>query len=188
MARPPSPLDGVVLGLLVERPGYGYDLGKRLDERMGPGWKLSVSTIYMALDRLEAKSCVRSEMRELTGRPRSRERILYRSTPEGVEEYVRWLGSPVRKEPVRLDVLARIAVAGPAHARLLLTALDGYEAECLDMLASATGHASESYDGWEAVVAGGIEESILEHLHAELRWVKSMRRRITEFAQAQSEE
>jgi DNA-binding PadR family transcriptional regulator len=177
-----------VLGLLVERPGYGYELGKRLDERMGPGWKLSPSTIYMALDRLEAKRCVRSEMHELTGRPRSRERILYRSTPEGVDEYVRWLGSPVRKEPVRLDVLARIAVAGAEHAQLLLAALDGYERECLEMLASASGHASEAYDGWEAVVAGGIEESILEHLHAEMRWVKSMRRRITEFAETRPEE
>jgi DNA-binding PadR family transcriptional regulator len=188
VARPPSPLDGVVLGLLVERPGYGYDLGKRLDERMGPGWKLSPSTIYMALDRLEAKRCVSSELHELEGRPRSRERVLYRSTPEGTKEYVRWLSSPVRKEPVRLDVLARIAVAAPEHAPLLLTALDGYEAECLDMLTSASGHAAESCDGWEAVVVGGIEESILEHLHAELRWVKSMRRRIAEFAQTHLED
>lgn len=177
-----------MLGLLVQRPGYGYDLGKRLDERMGPGWKLSPSTVYMALDRLEAKSCVQSELHELPNRPRSRERILYRSTPDGVKEYVRWLGSPVRKEPVRLDVLARIAVAGPEHAELLLTALDGYEAECLDMLSSASGHASDGADAWEAVVAGGIEESILEHLHAELRWVQSMRRRLTEFTRTRAEE
>ena len=151
---------------------------------MGPGWKLSPSTIYMALDRLEAKQCVSSEMTELTGRVRSRERVLYRSTPEGVKQYVRWLGSPVRKEPVRVDVLARIAVAAPEHAELLLSALDGYEAECLDMLSTASERPAAGFEGWEAVVAGGIEESILEHLRAELRWVKSMRRRITEFTRA----
>lgn len=155
---------------------------------MGPGWKLSPSTIYMALDRLEAKECIASELRELGGRPRSRERILYRSTPEGVKQYLRWLGSPVRKEPVRVDVLARIAVAGPEHSELLLSALDGYEAECLDMLSTASGRVDSRVAGWDAVVADGIEESILEHLHAELRWVKSMRRRITEFAQAGRED
>jgi DNA-binding PadR family transcriptional regulator len=177
----------VVLGLVVQRPGYGYDLGKRIDERMGPGWQLNPSAIYGALDRLEEKEWVQHELRELRGRsPRSRERILYRATDAGVHEFERWLGSPVRKEPVRMDVLARIAVSRAEHAGLILVALDRYERECLDMLACATGYDPDSLAPWDRLVAAGVRDSILQHLRAELSWVKAMRRRIREFGRSYS--
>lgn len=183
MARPPSPLDGVVLGLVIQRPGYGYDLGKRIDERMGPGWQLNPATIYQVLDRLAAKKWVRPHGREVPGRSiRGRERIFYSGTDEGSHEFIRWLGSPVRKEPVRQDVLARIAVSLPEHAGLILVALDRYEQECLDMLAKATtGHDQYTLAPWDHLVAAGVRDSILQHLRAELSWVKGMRRRIHEF-------
>jgi DNA-binding PadR family transcriptional regulator len=174
-------LDGVVLGLLVERPGYGYALRKRLDERLGPGWQLSSGAIYAVLDRLAERGSVRSEQRELRGRPRSRERFLYSLTPNGVAEFERWLASPVRGEPVRPDVLARIAVARPEHAPLLVAALDGYEAECLDLLAAANRHGLGAIDPWDALIAEGVRKSMLEHVRAELAWVRSLRRGISEF-------
>ena len=187
MPRPPSLLDDLVLGLLVQRPGYGYDLGKRIDDRMGPGWKLNPTGIYAALDRLEAKGFVRHEQRELRARsPRSRERVLYLATDPGEREFERWLGRDVRKEPVRMDVLARIAVSRPEHAGLIVLALDRYERECLDMLASATGHQPASLEPWDRLVTAGVRDSILQHLRAELSWVKAMRRRINEFSKSDS--
>ena len=39
-----------VLGLIVERRGYGYDLIRRFNERFGRSWDLNPSTVYASLD------------------------------------------------------------------------------------------------------------------------------------------
>lgn len=39
-------LKHAVLALVVERRGYGYDLAHRLEERVGPAWRLNPSAIY----------------------------------------------------------------------------------------------------------------------------------------------
>jgi DNA-binding PadR family transcriptional regulator len=174
MARPRSLLDSVVLGVLTERPGYGYDLGKRIEERIGSGWQFKASTIYPVLSRLEEKDLVRRDPRTVHA---SRDRVVYRATDEGVVDFERWLRSDVRKEPVREDVLARIAVSRPEHAPLLLEALESYERECLDLIARATADVAHMTP-WQRLIAEGVDDSILQHLRAEISWSKSMRRRI----------
>ncbi|HEY6780601.1 MAG TPA: PadR family transcriptional regulator, partial [Thermoleophilaceae bacterium] len=47
-----------VLGLLVERRGYGYDLARRFEDRVGPGWQLNEGAIYVALDNLQREGLV----------------------------------------------------------------------------------------------------------------------------------
>jgi DNA-binding PadR family transcriptional regulator len=47
-----------VLGLIVERRGYGYDLVCRFNDRFGAAWNLNQSTIYVALDDLYDKGFV----------------------------------------------------------------------------------------------------------------------------------
>lgn len=182
MARSRSLMDSVVLGFVAERPGYGYELGKRISARMGPGWQFNPSGIYASLDRLEDKELVRHEQRESRVRgPRSRERVVYRATDDGVSEFESWLRSAVRKEPVRMDVLARIAVSRPEHGPLLVEALDGYERECLDMIAGTTARGAEEATPWDQLISEGVRDSVLQHLRAELSWVKAMRRRIEAF-------
>ena len=182
MSRPRSLLESVVLGCVIERPGYGYDLGKRITARMGPGWQFNPSGVYGSLDRLEAKELVRHEYREAVPRsPRSRDRVVYRATDEGVVAFEDWLRSEVRKEPVRMDVLARIAVSRPEHAPLLLSALEGYERECLDMVAGTTAHDSLDVRPWDRMISEGVRDSVLQHLRAELAWARTMRRRIEAF-------
>jgi DNA-binding PadR family transcriptional regulator len=179
-----SPVTGALLGLLLERPGYGYELGKRLDERMGSAWKLTPSTIYSVLDRLESQEFVRRDVRELSGRPRARERVMYHPTDQGAHAFERWLASPERKEPIRTQLLAKIAVARPEHAPLLLSALDDYERDCLTMLAAASEEEIEATGSWNALLATVIEDAACEHLRAELQWVVSTRRRITAFGRS----
>lgn len=176
-----SPVTGALLGLLLERPGYGYELGKRLDERMGSAWKLTPSTIYSVLDRLESQEFVRRDVRELTGRPRARERVMYHATDQGAVAFERWLASPERKEPIRTQLLAKIAVARPEHAPMLLAALDDYERDCLAMLAEASEDEEPVGEGWNALLSRVIEDAACEHLRAELQWVVSTRARIIEY-------
>lgn len=185
MARPRSLLDRVVLGFVAERPGYGYELSKRITARMGPAWRYNPSGIYAALDRLEDKAFIAGESRDVRARRRS-ERINYRVTQDGVLDLEQWLGSAVRKEPVREDVLARIAVAGPEHAPLLLSALEGYERECLDIIAGTTALQLGPTTPWERLIIDGVQDSMLQHLRAEISWVKSMRRRIEAFESSEN--
>lgn len=61
----------VVLGLLVERPGHGYALHARLEERAGDLAHVSPSRVYSILARLERDGLVDGRD-ERTGRRRRR--------------------------------------------------------------------------------------------------------------------
>jgi DNA-binding PadR family transcriptional regulator len=176
-------MDKVVLGAVAERPSYGYELGKRISARMGPGWQFNPKGIYAMLDKLEKADLVQHEQRgrAAQGSPRSSDRVIYRATDAGVVALEDWLRQPVRKEPVRMDVLARFAVSQPEHAPLLLDALDSYQRECLDLIASATGHAPADLNAWDRLMAEGLRDQALQHVRAELSWIKSMRSRIESF-------
>lgn len=179
MGRPRSLLDRVVLGFVAERPGYGYDLGKRITARLGPGWQYNPTGIYAALSRLEEKKLIAGEAKDARGR--ARPLVRYRVTEDGVLDVEDWLRSEAHKEPVREDVLARLAVAGPEHAPLLLEALDGYERECIDLITGTKSSDPGDTTPWERLIIDGVQDSMLQHLKAELSWVKSMRRRIEAF-------
>src|SRR5580658_5223131 len=73
-----------VLGLLIERPGYGYQLARRLDERFGSS-AFAPSCVYSALDQLIRDELVR-ELRSTDPGPARRggQRIVYEATARGV--------------------------------------------------------------------------------------------------------
>jgi DNA-binding PadR family transcriptional regulator len=177
-----SPVTGALLGLLLERPGYGYELARRVNERMGPAWKLTTSSIYPLLDRLESEDLIRRVNKELPGRARQRERVMYHATEKAPEAFERWLARPARKEPFRTELLAKIAVARPKDAPLLLEALDDYERECLGLLETSGDGRHAPPGTWDGLLADVIETAAEAHLRAELEWVASARRRIGELS------
>jgi DNA-binding PadR family transcriptional regulator len=187
-----SPVTGALLGLLLERPGYGYELAQRLNERMGPSWKLTPSSIYPVLERLEAEQLVRRTVKDMPGRQRQRERVMFHATDAATEAFEEWLARPARKEPIRTELLAKIAVARPEDAKRLLESLDEYERECRAFLKGA----DEQHDGdseaagrrpWSAMLSEVIETAADQQLRAELEWVEFARRRIGDFLTADGE-
>ena len=52
-------LELAVLGLLKEKPMYGYEVKKRLDERLGHTWKFSYGSLYPTLTRSSPSSRTR---------------------------------------------------------------------------------------------------------------------------------
>lgn len=95
----------------------------------------------------------------------------------------RWMRSPVEKEPVRPDVLARIASAKPEDAAELLEALDEYERELLHLL-EANDAADPPARSWSALVLSVVRAHTDAHLQGEFRWLGDSRRRIREFMAA----
>lgn len=81
-------LELAILGALKEKPMYGYELKKRLSYLLGHLWKISYGSLYPALKRLEAKNAVE---RAYTVKTKTRNRYVYRITPEGEEVFQRLL-------------------------------------------------------------------------------------------------
>ncbi|HEY6781031.1 MAG TPA: PadR family transcriptional regulator, partial [Thermoleophilaceae bacterium] len=75
-----------------------------MNERLGPAWRLTPSSIYPVLERLESEQLVRRTVKEMAGRQRQRERVMYHPTAAAAEAFERWLDRPARKEPVRTEL------------------------------------------------------------------------------------
>jgi DNA-binding PadR family transcriptional regulator len=121
-----------VLGLLVERPGYGYDLAQRLSERLGASWQLTQSSVYTALDQLEQERHVEAvdrvpaaETQSEGRRSRRAPRIVYEATELGAAEFRAWLARPsTRVDRVRSEILLKVAIAGRQDVRPLLSSIE----------------------------------------------------------------
>jgi DNA-binding PadR family transcriptional regulator len=80
------PVKHVVLGLLLERRSYGYELVQRLTERLSPAWQLTPSGVYWALDQLERAGQIEAALHHSSkpaDEPLSRRarRVVYSITP-----------------------------------------------------------------------------------------------------------
>jgi transcriptional regulator len=72
-------LDRLLLAVLAEAPGHGYEISRRLTARSGGEFELNEGSLYPALHRLERGRLVESEWSTSDGRRRR----VYRLTPAG---------------------------------------------------------------------------------------------------------
>ncbi len=107
-----SPVNWALLGVIIERPSYAYDLAHRFERRYGTALQVSsVRHIYTAITALKDRGLVEEIPGSREGRqPKPR----YRATQEGLAEYEEWLVGHVCKERHREEVfvLALAALAG----------------------------------------------------------------------------
>lgn len=126
----------VVLGLLVERPGYGYDLQQRLDARLG-FLALSESAVYKILDRLEQDGWIEEVAGREVGRTRrGAARVRYRATELGRERFKAWMATPSERAVLRDELQAKLAVAEPRDLPELLAVAEAQQRACLADLAA----------------------------------------------------
>jgi len=125
----------VVLGLLVERPGYGYELAQRLETRLGLG--LPPNSIYRILDRLEDEGWIVEVGERTVGRTRrGAARVMYGPTATGVAQLRDWIARPCDRAVLRDELHAKLIVADPADLPELLATVEQQASECLSELAS----------------------------------------------------
>ncbi|ABR55470.1 transcriptional regulator, PadR-like family [Methanococcus vannielii SB] len=75
-----SNMESAILGLLIEKPMYGYEIEKKIDERNMRQWtEVAFSSIYYVLKKLEEKKLVESKTTSKNGRTRK----IYYSTDLG---------------------------------------------------------------------------------------------------------
>ena len=83
-------LGGMVLGLLEQASGHGYDLKARHDQHFGTR-RLALPQVYATLGRLERDGSVSIAGVERSGGP---DRTVYAVTPAGVRRLESWLAAP----------------------------------------------------------------------------------------------
>lgn len=128
----------VVLGLLIERPGYGYDLSQRLDARLG-FLKLSENAVYKLLDRLESDGWIEERGEKEAGRTRrGAARMVYRATPLGREQFRAWIVMPSDRGVLRDELQAKLNVADPTDLPALLAVAEAQQRECLAEMSRRT--------------------------------------------------
>lgn len=171
-----------VLGLIVERPGYGYDLIRRFNERLGAAWHLNPSTVYNAIDDLWDRGfiVVRDE-RGMVGRPRRSTKLIYEATPPGAAWFRTWLTAPVGKvEPVRAEIFLKLALASQEHALPLLQVIDAQIDACSSALAEQLASYQLDAGGahkisWPVAASYFINDAGIGRLQADLAWLRRVR-------------
>jgi DNA-binding PadR family transcriptional regulator len=127
-----------VLGLVIERPGYGYQLARRLEERCG-AWGWEPSGVYGALDQLERDEHVRSSVKKGSGATRRRApRVVYESTPQGQDFFRDWIFESSAPSPARQELDLKILFSGPEFLPRLIDQTWAQEQRCIDDLRALT--------------------------------------------------
>jgi DNA-binding PadR family transcriptional regulator len=168
-----------VLGLVIEQDAYAYRLVQRFEELVGEAYQLHPSAIYTALNQLADDGCVIVDERRSVGASRRSPRVVYTATEQGARVFEEWLTTQVDRqlEPVRSELVAKLALAQPAHAADLLEMIDAAELECLDLTAAAMRRAEASASGsrWDNAVAVLVHEYGIRQLNARLEWLRDAR-------------
>jgi DNA-binding PadR family transcriptional regulator len=179
-----SPVNWAVLGLMIERPSYGYEILQRFERNYGGLLKLSSpSQIYTALDSLMDRGMI-----EATGEPTpsvgSRQpKLHYRATDEGVRRYQEHLVGQAEEDRRRSSLFAReLAALAPDAA---LSVLNDYEQMCLTQATRAQpGRRSESAaaDAGMTLADRLAAEDERLAMEAKLPWIEYARRELRALA------
>lgn len=108
-----SPMQYVILLILIKRPMYGYEVLKELRDRFEPVWVPKTGSIYPAIKRLEEQGLVRSEKQDGTDH--------YFITHEGRK----WVEEELQRSPRDIRLIARyLDVLDKAAADIIPTAAE----------------------------------------------------------------
>ena len=179
MRGPSTSLRGVLLGLLLERPGHGGDLASRLVARLGETWRVDTNDVYRLLEQLEEAGLATAREEHMRGGER-RTHLVYHPTSETCAALTLWMETLLPREPVRLGLQAKLSVAREQDAPRLLLALESYERECLALAAQGAGEEGDARS-WAALCLECSRGAVEAQLLTEAEWAARTRERIRDF-------
>jgi DNA-binding PadR family transcriptional regulator len=122
-----------LLGLLLDRAGYPYQLADRMQQRLGPAWEVNSGQLYQTVKALERDGLI-ERVRGAAGE--HEDRHVFAITDAGVDEFERWFDqAPDTVRLSRRPLLVKITFAGPRRLQEAMAKLDAYERECAQRLA-----------------------------------------------------
>jgi DNA-binding PadR family transcriptional regulator len=177
-----SQVNWSLLGLVIKRPSYAYELAQRFERTYEGVLSLSsVSHIYAAITALQDRSLI--ERIPGTGTEAQRKPI-YKATEHGVEEYRRWLLETLEEDRRRQQLFVLQLAALMGHPDAALGILRDYEQECEEQKTKT--HTREKTN--ETVEAnGGLVARLLAEeqklvLDAKLTWAQYAQQELENFS------
>lgn len=127
-----SPLAWALLGVIIERPGHGYELAQRFSQAYGETLPISGRRhIYRLLKPLQAHGLIEETSPGADEKPAPNRlpKPHYCVTPDGVRAYQQWLVSEMEEQRNRQRLFAlQLSMLEPGTA---LSVVERYEQECL---------------------------------------------------------
>lgn len=171
-----SLVNWALLGLVIDRPSYAYELAQRFERTYSDALSLSsVSHVYTAVAALQTRGLIEEIPGTRTGR---QPKPHYRATDEGIIEYREWLVSQASEDRQRQRLLVLQLAGLTRNPKAALEILARYEQMCLEQagrlpLTRADDLAADSRADLSSRLVG--EESRLA-VDAKLSWIQYARR------------
>ncbi|MCB0035686.1 MAG: PadR family transcriptional regulator [Anaerolineales bacterium] len=167
LRQQPLTIEYALLGFLLERPSYGYDIHQRLNDPAGLGhvWQIKQSKLYALLTKLEEKGYIAAEFEAQDGRP---PRKILQLTEAGAQIFAEWVQTPVTHgRQLRLEFLAKLYFARMTAVATELVARQ--RAACQTWLQEQQTHAHElgAQRPYEALVV----QFRISQIEGMLRWL-----------------
>jgi DNA-binding PadR family transcriptional regulator len=167
-----------VLGLVIERPGYGYDLARRLRERFGSSG-FAPTGVYSALDQLSSEALVRNAGSRRDGASeRAAPRTIYEATSKGIDHFERWMLGDSSLAPVRDELYMKIALSKPHNLLRLVELAEAQERDCLvrlDALRQPAAHPRSAPKVWSEMAVLLVRDAEIKQLQARVEWLQKAR-------------
>jgi DNA-binding PadR family transcriptional regulator len=118
-----SPINWALLGLVIQRPSYGYELVQRFERTYGDALELSSrSQIYTAIDSLVSRGLIEQAPPEHVEDQVRQPKLHYRATQAGTSGYEHWLIDQLDDDRRRARLFAQqFAALGPERALRVLS-------------------------------------------------------------------
>jgi DNA-binding PadR family transcriptional regulator len=177
-----------VLALVIERPSYGYEIARRMEERFDGILSAgrSKSSVYSALTALSEAGLTEKlpPGRARTGaRQGAKAGPSYRATALGARTYRAWLAERVQQDPDRLDMLGRMALVGVNSAEAALEFIEHYEQQSVSQAKAliAPPDGGTDTEGFPELMGRLMMEEQRRMLDAKLGWSALARAEIRGF-------
>jgi DNA-binding PadR family transcriptional regulator len=134
-----------VLGLLIDKPSYPYELANQLQHRLGPAWAINTGQLSQIIKRLEKEGLIERVDGAVGARD---DRQVFAITGVGIHEFDTWFAASLPgARRARRPLLVKISLAGPERLSEALKQIDDYESECAAELRQLTSEKARIVDG-----------------------------------------
>jgi DNA-binding PadR family transcriptional regulator len=172
-----------LLGLLLDRPAYPYQMADLMQQRLGPAWRVNSGSLYNTVKALESDGLIERVHRSPDGQD---ERHVFAITRRGVREFERWFEqTPDTVRLSRRPLLVKITFAGPDRLAQAMSKVDEYERDCAERLNAIAGMrdalpgADEKLLRADHLLLRLNLSSDIFALEGELRWAQHARELLT---------
>jgi DNA-binding PadR family transcriptional regulator len=182
-----SRVNWAVLGLVIERPSYGYELSQRFERRFGDVLDVQRSHIYAALNALQQELMIEPLPLPPDAHLQRQPKIHYRATAKGASAFRAWLSGQLREDPSQTALLERLVATGVGRTQVMLEILDRYEHACFEEagklpLTDRGATAGESCPNGDELMRRLVIEARRYALESQLMWLEYARKEIRAFA------